>query len=30
MKYEKSKPAPTAFDNKEKLKKMQKIEGSYT
>ena len=30
MKFEKTKPAPTAFDNKEKLKKAMKIEGSYT
>ena len=29
MKYEKNKPAPNAFDNKEKLKKMEKIEGNY-
>ena len=30
MKFEKTKPAPNAFDNKEKLKKAEKIEGSYT
>ena len=30
MKFEKTKPAPNAFDNKEKLKKAMKIEGSYT
>lgn len=30
MKFEKTKPAPSTFDNKEKLKKMQKIPGSYT
>jgi hypothetical protein len=30
MKFEKTKPAPNAFDNKEKLKKAQKVEGSYT
>ena len=30
MKFEKTKPAPNAFDNKEKMKKAMKIHGSYT
>ena len=30
MKIEKAKPAPNAFDNKDKMKKNAKIEGSYT
>lgn len=29
MKFEKNKPAPNAFDNKEEVKKMH-VEGSYT
>jgi len=30
MKFERNKPAPNTFDTKERLKKLEKIEGSYT
>ena len=30
MKIEKNKPAPSKFDNKEQLKKLDKVPGNYT